>query len=152
MAQGRPTSRTELHGPARAYQTFQIRAPKGGLVPVSCEDVECQAYANGWKMVLDLASALGQKQAYYIKHQSGRKYTIESQTPEGMVTLIFAPDQDCFEQHKVRNDLPEVFSIRGGDSRGNPLRTPTRVHKKPEFWLEEFAENQDRIATAKKEG
>lgn len=147
----RPTEYPKMNIPTRAMQTFSIRAPKGGLVPISCEDVECANYARGWKMVLDLNSELGQKQAYYIKHQSGRAYTVESQV-DGLVTLIFAPNQDCFEQHKVRNDLPEVFSIRGGDFRGNPLKTPTRVHKKPEFWLEEFAENQDRIATAKKEG
>lgn len=137
--------------PSRAYQTFQVRAPKGGLTAVSCEDVECAAYANGWKMVLDLNTELGQRQAYYIKHLSGRSYRIESQV-NGMVTLIFAPNQDCFAQHKVRNDLPEVFSVKGGDRRGNPLRIPTRVHKKPEFWLEEFAENQDRIATAREKG
>src|SRR3546814_9780095 len=39
-----------------------------------------------------------------------------------------------------------VFRVKGGDRRGNPLRTPTRVHKKPEYWLEEFQENQDRLS------
>jgi len=137
--------------PARAYQTFSIRAPKGAHREATCEEVECPQYLRGWKMSLDLNSELGQKQAYYIKHKSGRAYTVESQV-NGLVTLLFSGNQECFTAHKVRTDLPEVFSVRGGDGRGNPLRTPTRVHKKAEFWVEEFAQNQDRLNTLKERG
>ncbi len=123
----------------------------GGRRKASCEEVECAMYAAGWKMVIDLGTDLGQKQAHYIKHQSGRSYKVEKNV-DGVVTLIFAANQPCFNEHTVATDLPEVFLVKGGDRRGNPLRTPTRVHKKPEFWLEEFAENQDRIATAREKG
>lgn len=135
----------ELRTPARAMQTFQILAPKSTHTRVvSCEDAQCQAYANGWRMTIDLSTDLGVQQGRYIKYHSGRSYKVTGQ--EGsMVSLEFAANQPCFAEHRVRNSLPEVFRVRGGDRRGNPLKTPTRVHKKPEFWVEEFAENQDRL-------
>lgn len=147
----RPTEYPDLHVGAENMQTFQIKAGKGGRRKASCEEVECAMYLQGWKMKIDLGTDLGQKQAHYIKHQSGRSYKVESQR-DGLVTLMFAPNQPCFNEHTTKTDLPEVFLVKGGDHRGNPQRTPTRVHKKPEFWLEEFSEHQDRIATAKEKG
>lgn len=138
--------------PASGMQTFQISSPiQTHTVPATCEEVECSLYANGWRMRVDLQTELGQKQAYYIKHHSGRSYKVESQA-DGLVTLIFAPNQPCFQQHRKKNGRPEIYRVKGGDSRGNPLRTLTRVHKKPEFWVEEFAENQDRLKTAIERG
>jgi hypothetical protein len=50
-------------------------------------------------------------------------------------------------KHQVRLEKPEIFIVKGGDHRGNPKGTPTRVHTKAEFWVEEFAETQDKIQT-----
>lgn len=137
----------ENRNPASAMQTFQVLAPKSThTVPATCEEVECDQYARGWRMVVDLETELGQKQAYYIKHSSGRKYTVVGQQ-DGLVTLEFAKEQPCFREHRRRIARPEIYRVKGGDSRGNPLRTPVRTHKKPEFWVEEFAENQDRLKT-----
>ncbi|HKZ21162.1 MAG TPA: hypothetical protein VJQ57_13760 [Acidimicrobiia bacterium] len=137
---------------AQAYQTFQILAPKEThTVPASCEEVECQQYARGWMMKIDLTTDLGQKQAYYIKHHSGRSYTVTDQR-DGLVTLTFRSGQPCFQKHRKDIERDPLFRVKGGDKRGNPLRTATRVHKKPEFWVEEFAENQQKIADAVKEG
>jgi len=137
---------------SEVYQTFQIAAPKEThTVPATCEEVECAQYLRGWKMKIDLATELGQRQAYYIKHQSGRAYTVESQH-DGLVTLHFRANQECFQQHRKSIERPPVFRVKGGDKRGNPLRLPTRVHKKPEFWVEEFAENQDRLARVQEKG
>lgn len=148
----RPANRITPRMDPRYVQTFQVTAPKSTHTkPATCEDVECKAYANGWKMVLDLGTELGQRQAHYIKYSSGRSYRVESQQ-DGLVTLVFRAGQPCFAEHRVRTDRPEVYRVKGGDYRGNPLRTPTRTHKKPEFWVEEFAENQDRIAEAQKRG
>ncbi len=139
--------RIEPKLPAHAMQTFQIVAPESThWRKASCEEVECQAYKNGWRMRVDLQTPLGQAQARYIKHDSGRKYKIIGQQ-DGIVELEFAPNQPCFSEHRVRTDRPEVYRVKGGDFRGNPLKTLTRVHKKPEFWVEEFAENQDRLKT-----
>lgn len=138
-----PTLRT----PVQMMQTFQVVAPKSThTVKATCEDVECEQYARGWRMTIDLGTKLGQDQAYYIKHQAGRSYKKIS-ARDGVVVLEFASGQPCFQEHRVRNDLPEVFRVKGGDRRGNPLKTVTRVHKRAETWVEEFQENQDRLKT-----
>lgn len=138
--------------PARAYKTFQIASPESTHTrPATCEEVECQQYLNGWLMKIDLGTELGQRQAHYIKHQSGRAYTVESQV-DGLVTLRFRGQQDCFQAHRVKLDRPEIYRVKGGDYRGNPLKTPTRVHKNPDHWVEEFAENQEAIKQAIEKG
>jgi hypothetical protein len=148
----RPLNRPTLKTPAHAMQTFQVVAPKSTHTRrVSCEDVQCPQYARGWKMTIDLNTKLGREQAMYIKYDAGRSYKITAQR-DGLVELEFAANQPCFQEHRVRNDLPEIFRVKGGDHRGNPLRTPVRTHKKPEFWVEEFAENQDRLKTAIERG
>lgn len=137
---------------SQAYQTFQVVAPKSTHTrAASCEDVECEAYRRGWRMTLDLKTPLGVQQAQYIKHRSGRAFTVVSQA-DGMVELEFRPNQPCFADHRVRNDRPELYRVKGGDRRGNPLGTATRTHDRPEHWVEEFAENQDRLARLHQKG
>lgn len=138
---------------AEHYQTFQVVAPKQTHTKlVRCgEDVDCAAYRNGWKMQIDLATDLGEQQARYIKHQSGRSYKVIRQV-DGIVDLEFAANQPCFAEHRVPIDRPEIYRVKGGDARGNPRGILTRTHKKPEFWVEEFAENQSRIADIIKKG
>lgn len=137
---------------AEHYQTFEIVKPKEThTVEATCEEVECQAYANGWRMTIDLSTPLGEQQARYIKYSSGRSYTVHEQR-DGLVTLNFRSGQKCFQEHRRDLERDPVFRVKGGDKRGNPLKLPTRVHKKPEFWVEEFALNQQTIADAVKEG
>lgn len=138
--------------PARAMQTFQVTAPVSTHTrAATCEEVECGAYLRGWRMKIDLNTDLGQRQAQYIKHHAGRSYK-KIGAQDGLVELEFAANQPCFQEHRARIDRPEIYRVKGGDYRGNPLKTLTRVHKKPEFWVEEFAENQDRLKTAIEKG
>jgi hypothetical protein len=65
-----------------------------------------------------------------------------------MVEFVYKPGQRCFAEHTKRLDRQELFTVRGGDHRGNPKGTPTRTHTRPEFWVEEFAETQDKIIKA----
>lgn len=135
-----------------AFQTFQAVAPKEThTVPATCEEVECDQYANGWKMKIDISTPLGQQQARYIKYDSGRSYTVYDQR-DGLVTLMFQSGQECFQEHRRAIERDPIFRVKGGDGRGNPLRTPTRVHKRAEFWVEEFALNQDKIKSAIEKG
>ncbi len=139
---------------AEAYQTFQMNAPLSThWVERACDGkgVNCKAAENGWKMHLDLKTDLGQAQARYIKHDSGRRYEIADQK-DGVVTLVFPGGQPCFARHRVRLDRPENYLVKGGDFRGNPTGRQTRVHTNAEHWVEEFAENQARIADARKKG
>lgn len=138
--------------PERAMQTFQVTAPISTHTrAATCEEVECAQYRRGWRMKIDLDTELGQKQAYYIKHAAGRAYK-KIGVVGSLVELEFAANQPCFQEHRVRIERPEIYRVKGGDYRGNPLKTLTRVHKKPEFWVEEFAEHQDKLKTAIERG
>lgn len=137
---------------AHEYQTFQVTSPLSTHTrPATCEEVECQAYAKGWRMKVDLGTDLGKRQAHYIKNLSGRSYK-KIGAVGTLVELEFAANQPCFGEHRVSLERPEVYRVKGGDHRGNPLRTLTRVHKKPEFWVEEFAEHQDKLKTVIEKG
>lgn len=126
-------------------QTYQILAPlETHWRPATCEEVACPQAERGWKMRIDLSTGLGQRQAHYIKHLSGRKYTSEK-VGDQLFELTFSSGQPCFQQHKARLDREERYIVRGGDHRGNPSGRPTRTHSRPEHWVEDMQENSDRI-------
>lgn len=130
--------------PPSAYKTYQIAAPLGThWHTVTCADADCDAYRLGWKTVIDERTGLGQRQAHYIRRESGRRFAEERQ-PDGLTAFSFEAGQKCFAQHKGRNMRPERFIERGGDWRGNPTGE-RREHKRPDDWVESFAENQDRL-------
>jgi hypothetical protein len=138
---------------AAQYKTYRIAAPLSThWRRATCEEVACPQGELGWKMRIDLSTELGQKQAHYIKHQSGRNFTWEKEGDAGMVVLTFPSGQDCFQEHKVRLDREERYIVRGGDHRGNPTGAAPRVHTKPEHWVEDFQENQAAIAEVQRKG
>lgn len=142
---GRPVNRIEPKLPASAMQTYVIDAPLSThFRRATCAEVNCRAAENGWKMTLDLTTDLGKRQARYIKYSSGRRYEVAEQR-DGLVTLVFPGGQECFSAHQVRLDRLERFLVKGGDHRGNPRGQQTRVHTKPEHWIEDFQENTDRL-------
>lgn len=148
----RALTRAEPSLGAEHMQTFAIEAPKAThFRPATCGEVSCDMAERGWTMKLDLTTELGQRQARYIKYQSGRRYEIVDQH-DGLVELRFPGGQECFKQHQVRTDRPERYLVKGGDHRGNPRGQLTRVHKKPEFWVEEFQENSSRLNQLKERG
>jgi hypothetical protein len=133
------------------YQTFQIKSPKAThFRPATCAEVECQAAEHGWRSTIDENTVLGQQQAFYIRKQSGRKFT-EERNELGLTVFTFANGQECFAQHETRVQRPELYFVRGGDFRGNPTGE-RRQHQKAEHWVEEFAENQQRIIDAQERG
>jgi hypothetical protein len=137
--------------PAAAYKTFQIAAPLAThWNVVTCADAECQAHEFGWRTVIDEGTSLGQRQAHYIRKESGRKYTEERQ-PDGLTAFSFDAGQKCFAQHKGRNMRPERFVERDGDHRGNPTRR-RREFARPDEWVDSFATHQDRLRTIVERG
>lgn len=131
--------------PVTAMQTYQIAAPKSThWRKATCAEVECPNHLKGWRVVVDVATDLGQAQSYYITRTSGRQYKM-NRTGQTTFEFLFYPGQSCFEEHKVRLDRQELFIVRQGDWR---RRTgPIRQFDRPGHWLEHFAENQDRLKT-----
>lgn len=143
--------RIEPNLPAHLYKTYEIRAPlKTHWRKATCEEVRCPDYERGWKTTVDESTDLGKRQAHYIRHDRTRKHA-ENRLPSGLTEFTFSPGQTCFDSHKTRLEIDEIFVERGGDWRGNPRREG-RMHTNAEFWVESFAEHQDKLKTALERG
>jgi hypothetical protein len=144
-------TRLEPALPVHSYKTYSISAPLAThWRPGTCEEADCPHYLHGWKTIVDESTDLGQRQAHYIRHDRTRKHT-ETRTEAGLTEFEFEPGQTCFAQHKVPIGRPELFLVRGGDWRGNPSGE-LRRHTKPEFWVEDFGEHQQKIADRLEQG
>ncbi len=132
-------------GPVTAYKSYEFSMPPGTHTrPATCEQVDCPTQASGWITPVDESTTLGQKQAHYIRRLSGR---IHTEGPRDVFTLFtFPPGEECFDTHTVALDRDPIFVVRGGDWRGNPRRE-RMTHDRPDYWVEDFAEHQDRLAT-----
>lgn len=132
--------------PVTAYKTYGFKRPLAThWQVVSCEDYECDAYLKGWVSVVDESTELGRKQAHFIRHDKSRKHS-EEHGDDGFTRFWFPAGQACFTRtpHKLPSKMP-IFYVRDGDWRGNP--GTSRVHKTPENWVEDMAENNDRLKT-----
>jgi hypothetical protein len=96
-----------------------------------CVDVDCNAYLHGWRTYVDESTPLGQRQAYYIRYHSGRRYS-EDRAPDGRTVFSFRSGQRCFKKHRP----PLYLVTAGGDA---------RRHSRGVDWLEDFHEHTDSI-------
>lgn len=130
-----------------SYKTFQF---KKGIATktrkATCEEVECQHYINGWATIIDESSEQGQMDGYIVRQKAGRVFE-EERTPEGLTKFIFRAGQPCFaaSAHVVPLETKELYVVKEGDWRGNPRRVAPRSHVRPEHWVEEFSEHQDKL-------
>lgn len=133
--------------PVRAYQTYSIVSPTDRTVVAACEQVGCAAWRNGWESTIDETTDLGKRQAAYIRRESKRTFR-EQRTAAGLTVFRFEPGQRCFAEHRTR---PEIYAVRDGDYRGNPTGRARR-HQRPQDWVEDFGEHQQRIADQREKG
>lgn len=134
------------------YKSFELIAPPSTHTrPARCEEVECEAHANGWRTAVDVTTPLGVRQANYIYQKSARHFTYEP--GEGAVTFTFPAGQQCFAQHRVRLEREPLYVVRNGWARepSEPLRD-YRTHHRGEFWVDEFQESTGQIADARERG
>ncbi len=126
----------------QSYKTYSIHQPVSAHTRIgTCQAANCPNYNQGWKTLIDLDTPLGQEQWAYIRtcgkqfteHQEGRR-----------VVFVFEAGQQCFTEHHVQ-DRPQLFAVRDGDWRGNPSGR-RRLHTTAEFWQEDFAEHQAKLA------
>lgn len=128
-------------------QNFRIGLLDEGATRMSCLEARCEQYERGWVTVVDESSDLGQKQAHYIRKESGRGFTeCRSEEadehlggegisiPPGMTVFIFAPGQPCFQEHRDR-EVVFVHEKRGA----------TRVHANPLDFNEHFNEEAYKV-------
>lgn len=138
--------------PTGSYTTYALSAPLAThFRNEQCSQVGCGPYANGWRTAVDETADLGQRQAHYIRKQSGRRFT-EHRDEAGLTVFVFEAGQRCFRDHRVRIDRPEHFLQWRGDWRTSPRRDDVRVFGRGADWVESFQEHQDRLATAMERG
>jgi hypothetical protein len=116
----------------------------------SCHEISCERELKGWRMVLNLVNREQRDAAKWIKYHSGRHFTVEAQEGD-MVTLRFAPGQQCFETHRVALERDPVFYLREGDRRGNPRGTPAQRLNGAD-WQDSFSNHQQTLADAAQRG
>lgn len=142
--------RLKPQGPAQAYKTYSIKAPLSShFRPATCAEVDCPNYRDGWKIRVEgLEPAL-----LHTAKNSGRKYTVLN-VAQNETWLVYEAGQPCFQEpaHRTRLERPELFLVRDGDHRGNPLGTSRRFHKNADEWAEDLHEHTDKILDALKEG
>lgn len=147
----RPTPRM----PASAYRTFQVASPIATHYrPATCEEVDCPPHRFGWSTAVDETTELGQKQAHYIRKESGRSFVELDGGSTGLRLFEFSAGQRCFasDTHRAPVGRPELYVVREGDWRGNPRGIEPRVHANPADWVDEFANHQSKIIRAIEEG
>lgn len=138
------------HLAAHEMQTYTIKAPLAThFRAATCAEVECAAHVHGWVSRIDESTDLGQRQAGYIRHHSGRRFT-ETRDEAGLTVFTFPAEQTCFTEHKVPLHRPELFLVRGGN-----LTTSTgevRRHANGEDWADDLQTHQQKIADTFEKG
>jgi hypothetical protein len=131
-------NRPQPAGPPNAYRTYEILRPRDThFRKATCSEVSCPNRERGWKSMIDVSTPLGVKQANYIRLHSGRSFTVEQFGQ--LATFTFAPDQDCFSEHRVPLEREPDFVIVGGDWRQH---TGAAQRVKAQDWIDDLGENQ----------
>lgn len=156
--------------PPGAMLTYNISQPvETHFRDATCAEVDCFHARAGWRTIVDTDTVLGARQANYVRLMSGRRHTFHNGlcridpsddtvclggTPDSsIVTFHFPGGQKCFAQHKVPLDKPATFRRAPGDHRGltGPVTTFTGRHAAAD-WVDDFANNQIKIAEAVERG
>ena len=88
---GRQPFRVPPALPAAAMKTYKIVAPVSThWVPATCARVGCEAHEHGWVSYIDEGTGLGQRQAHFIRRESGRRFT-EDRNDQGITEFTFEP-------------------------------------------------------------
>lgn len=136
-------------GPPGAYKSYTILRPLSTHWRIAgCSEAGCANHRNGFMVRVDETTELGQRQAHFIRHDRTRTHTEDREA--GLTVFTFPAGTECFARtsgkpHRIPNDRPERYFTRPGDWRGDPTGGRPYEHTRPDFWVEDFAENQDRI-------
>lgn len=152
----RPVFRPDPRLPVHAVKTYAIVQPLAThWRPATCAEVDCQPHQFGWATTVIAES---EDETTLLRAAAGavdghRRHYVKQAEPAGFVRYVFSPGQACFAagRHQVPVGREPIHVVRGGDWRGNPRRE-LRRHVRGADWVEDFAEHQDRIATAIERG
>lgn len=142
--------KTPLMGPM-SYKTYTVR-PR--FRRATCAEIDCPAWRDGWTFSVAMLEA--DKELNHIARTAGRRF--EERVHDGKAYLVFPPGQPCFAagQHRIGIDENPLLYVGRGDYRTFDPRTklPREVtqHSRPEDWVDDFANHQDKLNTAIERG
>jgi hypothetical protein len=137
--------------PPEHTKTYQILQPRATHYrKATCMEVHCEFMADGWVSAIDESTDLGQAQGYYIRHESGRRFT-EEKSESGLTLFVFVAGQKCFQQHVVSLDRTPKYVVRDGDHRGNP-RGSSPIVRNARDWTDDFSNHQQTLSDKFNEG
>jgi len=137
--------------PAHAYTSYTLAAPLAShWRTATCEEVQCERYLNGWQIRKE---GLDAQLLHLATHSPQRPYR-EVQVAPGETWLIYQPGLPCFEasNHRIRVEREAFYYRWPGDHRGLLPGERVYQHQRPDFWVEDFQEHQDKIITAINQG
>jgi hypothetical protein len=136
------------------YKTYTMAAPLAShWRRATCEEYECDGFLNGFVLTVDVSSDLGRKQYHFVTHDKERRYSMQ-RVSQHLIKFVYGPGNQCFKRgdHRVPLDRPPFYLVSGGDWRGNPRGTKRTIHRRPEDWVDDFANHQIGISDAIKRG
>jgi hypothetical protein len=123
----------------------------------SCEEANCRRWTDGWQTVFDESTDDGRSGAAYVRsRRHGNQFTEWRQPGSTIVTFRFPPHQPkpfCPQRgkHLIRLDRPEFFGVRDV-STGWRLKLHDGAENGARNWVDDFATNQDQVATKQNKG
>lgn len=132
----------EPNGPPTAFTTHEIVRP---LRIASCQEAECDYWETGLTLLIDTHVPQGVDRLLYLRVRSGRRIA-ETEIEPGVWKIYVYPHQSCFGTHR----LPlrdESYVRRLGDWRGNPEPDSRYRFKRPDDWVDSFANTLDQART-----
>lgn len=127
--------------------TYALRRPAATHQrEVPCSAADCAAYLNGWTTAVDPNQPLGQDRLEYIRNGSGRRF-VEHVRGDGVIEFTFAAGQTCFGTHVETVDRDPLYLRFTGarDAYGRGQLIDPYQHDKPEHWVEDVLESQDKL-------
>lgn len=118
--------------------------------PATCAEVECPHWRDGWITRVPFHSDLAK---FIDGGTHGRRFAETTVPGTGEREFMFGPGQECFRSstHRVPIEREPLFVVRDGDWRGNPRGT-SAVTRRPDDWVDDFANHQASIADAQQKG
>jgi hypothetical protein len=149
-----PLNRIPPQGRPEFYKTYSWNRPLSThWRQATCEEVRCDDFVNGFLLTIDISTKLGAKQYHYLTHDRERSYTID-EVGLYIRNFIYPPGTRGFAGDKHDHRLPvgrePLLSVRAGDWR--KYLAPAYRHAYIDDWVEDFAENQNRIVEIQKRG
>lgn len=137
----------------QAFKTYSWQQPlHTHFHRVTCAEVQCKNFQFGWVTIVDIATELGQQQYDYLSHDKSRSWSMD-RAGDTLISFTYEPGNEFFDgspehEHYRPIGYDPVVLVQGGDWRGNPRGTATRIHSSIENWVDDFANHQEQLTKA----